>query len=109
MLDVISGLSAVGAGILAPTAVRRALPEAKAAPGQAASEEAQDRFEPGPRHSREPGGDASAAAVRELTAEQEQEVEKLKERDREVRSHERAHKTAGGGCRDGPGGISARN
>jgi len=33
-----------------------------------------------------------------LTAEEEEKLEKLKERDREVRAHEQAHKAAGGQC-----------
>lgn len=43
------------------------------------------------------GSEASGVAdANELTEEQQQEVERLKERDREVRAHEQAHARAGG-------------
>lgn len=39
---------------------------------------------------------ASSADLTQLSEEQQQEVERLKERDREVRAHEQAHARAGG-------------
>lgn len=49
-------------------------------------------------HNRLPGGQekSGSADLTQLTEEQQQEVEKLKERDREVRAHEQAHSRAGG-------------
>lgn len=49
-------------------------------------------------HNRLPGGQEKSgpADLTQLTEEQQQEVEKLKERDREVRAHEQAHSRAGG-------------
>ncbi len=45
---------------------------------------------------RAPEGQTSAANPSGLSEEQQQEVQRLKERDREVRAHEQAHSRAGG-------------
>ena len=44
------------------------------------------------------GKSSTIGSVHEYTAEEEQSLKSLKERDREVRAHEGAHQSAGGQC-----------
>jgi len=120
MIEAITGLSALGAGILAPAVIRRPTAVAPSEAARRPIEPAEDRFELSPHHTYEAGeeypylnpayssieeapseegaGDsvAVADAATELTPEEKRQVAELKKRDREVRAHEQAHRAAGG-------------
>ncbi len=133
MVEAITALSGVAAGVILPTAIRRTAPADRLEKPGGLDPASQDRFETGPLDeriilgdgydrwgrpvnedaSKTKSGDPAAKAVpppdpklaiaANLTQEQRQEVEQLRKRDTEVRAHEQAHKSAGG---DLAGGIS---
>ena len=129
MVDAITTLSGVMAGVLLPTAVRRSAPADRLEKPGKPEVTGQDRFEP--RSADEsttradaydrwgrsvdqgqsvdsakgsdwqdadtyPPPDPKLAIAANLSDQERQEVDKLKNRDAEVRSHEQAHKAAGG-------------
>ncbi len=126
MVEAITALSGVAAGVILPTAIRRSTPADRLEKPGRLDPSAQDRFETesvdgqitaadgydrwgrpvkenasqatsGDRAAKAyPPPDPKLAIAANLTEEQRQEVEQLRKRDTEVRAHERAHKSAGG-------------
>lgn len=71
-------------------------PRAQQAAGQAAPRTANDAQRTASNAPAQQTAASPAGSTDELTEEQKQQVRELKQRDREVRAHEQAHKAAGG-------------
>jgi hypothetical protein len=94
-----AGVGSIGATTPLPVAYTRASTSGKtpsavsgARPGPGEADASVPTAEP----SREGTQPAKGATARELTEEEQQQVDQLKQRDREVRSHEQAHSAAAG-------------
>ena len=111
MIDGIIGLSGLAAGLLGPVALRAPRSVEPAGQNRAPGEARGDLFEFGPHHQHgsgevcpycqaagdlEEGRGVSQSLNAAPLEEQTRETDKLERRDREVRSHEQAHKAAGG-------------
>lgn len=119
MLDAIAGLSVLGAGVMAPPAIRRAYNAAAEGSSVRPIGGEEDRYEPGVQKAEDDPGLYAPSRIsaeqgkpaekgqgtepvnnfsieQELTEAEAQQVQELKQRDNEVRTHEQSHQSAGG-------------